>query len=196
MFYLNCPDWDKGLGKYLATFKWGNPTAVDLTTALSSTCPDYDTKMLPWLLQPGFPIVTLSVNSTDPLRNTVSASQKPVSHKLDQTLLWFVPLNCRAQLMSADGIPVGAALTFSLAFAGKTSSSYTLPKLQQDGQMWAVEGNYDYSGFFLTNYAQEAQWQLQLNKLKDPNFPAVDARQLSNQVYFLAQAQPSPNVDG
>jgi len=192
MFYLWRPAcFNTALGYHLNRLKWTNPSEFDLMDSLSSQCePAFGDNMLPWLNQAGFPIVSLKFN---PSNSTVTASQQPVASILPASQSWFVPLQVRAVLVDPNtAIPItpGKTIIFDLSLSVDQSPSYTLPT-PPPSQAWAIQGNFNFTGFYLVNYQDFQQWSFLLAKLADPSLPAVERQQISQQIYFLSQARPS-----
>ncbi len=81
----------KGLKAYFATHKYGNATGADLWAALGDASGlDVGAIMNSWLEQPGYPVVTATVNDG---QLTLSQDQFFVGDGKEAGHLWQIPLN-------------------------------------------------------------------------------------------------------
>ena len=71
--YLGQSKWNEALAYHLQTYKWTNPNVYDLAKSFNTIVRDgfsFESTLLPWLLQPNFPVVTLSVDNNNKLTIT------------------------------------------------------------------------------------------------------------------------------
>jgi len=171
--HIGIETWNKAISLELLNHLWSNPNVYDLMNSFAAAGANIADQFLSWLLQPGFPIVTLHIDSN----NLVTATQRPISSKLSPSQLWWIPLYVRATNPSDPTKTVDFFMEFDTKAA-----SYPLPP----GNSWNLYGNFNYTAFLVVDYDQSAQFDAVVNQLSDPNFPAVDKQLLEDALFYLA----------
>jgi len=184
------PLWYAALAAHIQAHKWSNPSLDDLLGSFRGALPmsltiPFEKRARGWLLQPGMPLVTISLASAGSSVE-LRAEQRPSAPSLDQSLRWWVPLELRftpddaAQPAWATRLDLEdeAALPLPPAAAAAAASS-TL----------GVEANYNFSAFVLVNYSDPAQWKRITTKMATPGFPPVTRQQLQKQLTYLSSLE-------
>ena len=132
--------------------------------------------MLPWLLQSGFPVIRLSVNST----NALTLTQTPISKYLPNTNpLWWIYLPLRGSSNSGQ--------TFEISAEFQTPS-WTISLPQGN---WLIEANYNFTGYFGIAYGD--QWPAITAHVMSPEFhPTVDRQLLVQSLFYLTRLSHEP----
>ena len=151
--YLGAPVFQRGVSRYIKRHKEGNTVAADLWTALSEAAKQDVAKVVrPFLEQPGFPLLRISIarpkQKSQPVRvrleqerflATGPAGTNKAAGKNKGTPRWPVPWVGR---VGRSGTSKGAALARHLLT--KQTATIDLPK----GDVRYLYGNADEGGFF------------------------------------------------
>ena len=154
--------------------------------------------MSSWLLQPGMPLVTLSIENS-----TLKVSQRPSSRRIAPEQLWWVPLHVKVTpvlpsthaALSSAPTPIGVAArsgqpsTLFLELSpSERSAAVELPPNVANGDCF-IQGNFNFSAFVLVNYSDPTQWLHLVSHMTQPGFPAIDRQQLEKQLGYLAELE-------
>lgn len=180
--YLGQADWFKGLSHHLREHKYENPRLPDLLSSFAATLPakyrDFEGIARQWLLQPGMPLVTLTVDGT---KKQLGIQQRPSGPKLNQSQVWWVPLE--VQFTPQAG---GAPSVLSHNLQGR-HEFVDLPAGVETSTF--LYGNYNYTAFILVNYSDPAQWEHLTAEMSKPSFSAIDRQQLQKQLFYLSSLE-------
>jgi len=171
--YLGDSQWTKALSYHLNKHMWTNPSEDDLMASFEAVGIYITPEFKSWLNQPGFPQVTLHIDSN----NLVTASQRPLATTLPQNQIWWIPLYVHATNANDPTQTKDFLMDF---FA--PNATYQLPT----GITWNLYGNFNYTGFFCVDYDQPALFNAVVGQLSDPIFPAVDKTLLQEALFYLS----------
>jgi len=177
--YLGNTKWNQVMSYHLQKHKWTNPNVYDLAQSFNTVLGanfSYENTLLPWILQPNFPVVTLSVDSN----NKLTASQKPMSKYASpgKQLLWWIPLRIRGE--------AGVRSVETEIFLTKQSQSFALPPLPNGEKKWFIQANYNFTSFVVVNYAEKDEWNRIFERMTSPQIFSVDRQEQVLAVFYLA----------
>lgn len=201
--HLGQDNWFDALSYHLRRHSYGNPRLPDLLESFAATLPapkfsEFGKKVQQWLLQPGMPLITLSVDNE---RHTLDVWQRPSAPSINQSQLWWVPLHVRftprsgnccgtasaagaGAIAAVDGAPAADVLYVDML---ERHESVALPAGVAPTDY--MQGNYNFSAFVLVNYTDPAQWEHLTAEMARPDFPAIDRQQLQKQLFYLASLE-------
>lgn len=166
--WLGDADFAKGLSQYFEKHKYNNTIGQDLWNALGQASGrDVASFMDSWLEQPGYPVVTLSVEN-----DTLKISQKQffIGEYEDKKRLWQVPLNS-----NWTGLPD------TLTSETLEIPNYSALAAKNEG---ALRLNTDNTAHYITNYEGEL-YQAILDELV--NLDKISKLQVVTERRLLAQ---------
>ncbi|KAK5873553.1 hypothetical protein PBY51_018587 [Eleginops maclovinus] len=175
----------KGLQTYLEEFKYQNAVYTDLWRHLQMAV-DNSSIVLPasvevimnrWILQMGFPVVTISTQTGKiTQKHFLLDPESVVDRPSEFNYEWFVPVTW---------IKTGAAeQSYWLLNKEATNANLTT-----SGDEWLV-ANIDMKGFYRVNYDSQ-NWERLLAKLssKHQDIPVINRAQIIDDAFNLARAQ-------
>eukprot|EP00854_Cymbomonas_tetramitiformis_P004087 gene4087-5063_t len=191
--------WDEALGAHLNAHQWQNPTVEDLMRSLAPAfasvgSPPAMESMLPWLRQPGYPVITLSLESTA-TATLLHASQLPISRYLpsaSEPSIWWIPLR----------VSVAGSKSFVFEFNSSRavmdiSNKFSAPPDSHTGEHKAaaslIVGDPAFWGMFIVRYKQSAQWESRITGVASSLETKPDyARALCKQIFLLVTMSHEP----
>ena len=193
--YLTQPQWFDALSFHLRRKQFTNPGLPDLIESMELTLPASHenfaaTKMAPWLLQPGMPLVTVAIEKSSDGASAgadIVVSQRPSAMSIDQRQLWWVPLSVycfpgpRTTSNVVDFQLEARAGRFA-APAGCTAESLLF-------------ANWNFTAFVITNYTDPRMYQRLVSEMAGKDFPSIQRQQIQKQLTYLAELEkkgPSP----
>ena len=164
--YVGEPNFQKGLKKYLSTFKYQNAKGQDLWDAIGKASKMPVSSMVnTWLKQPGFPLVEINQDGS-----TLKLKQKRYLLEPDKKFnkgLWSIPLS------------LGLDTEISKKLLNKKSMSIKLPK-----NTLGFVANYGRKGFYRVKYDEGILLDLKMF-VDEKRIPAIDRWAIQNDLFSL-----------
>ncbi|XP_074851396.1 leucyl-cystinyl aminopeptidase isoform X2 [Carettochelys insculpta] len=178
--YMKEDSFQAGIEHYLHSHSYGCTRSDDLWDSMNKiTNGTLDVKkmMITWILQKGFPLVTIQRNGKTLLvhQERFLRSVEPENWTSDASYLWHIPLSYTTSSCSSVLCPYAYLLD---------QKSATI-ELQEEVN-W-VKFNVDMDGYYIVHYAEE-DWEALTMQLKsDPSaLSAKDRAHLINNIFTLA----------
>ena len=180
--YLGLENWFNALKYHIHAHSFGSPQLPDLLSSFEAVGFNVRSKFNSWLLQPGMPMVTLSIEkSTDSETVVIRAKQQPSSPFINSTQLWWIPLSVTLTpkcLPFCDQKPFEIFFDFNQAVA-----EYFVPL----GDYY-IQGNANFTSYILMNYSDPSQ----LDRLieiysSDSDFSAMNRILFEKQLLYLGE---------
>jgi len=169
--FVGNADFQSGLKAYFKEFAYNNTEADDLWNAIAkSSGKDIQKLMNTWISQPGYPVLSASMDGSD---ITLSQRQFFVGPHAKSNRLWPIPLNSPCsempELMNEKQISVMRHHTTPLRF------------------------NVGDSAHFITHYDDQLMQRL-LDEVESGNLPVLDRVQLLDETILLARGGVLPSA--
>nr|XP_055031932.1 aminopeptidase N [Misgurnus anguillicaudatus] len=183
--FLTEPVFAKGLSNYLKQFAFGSSVHSDLWDHLQKAVDQTPGLKLPrnvhdimnrWILQMGFPVVTIDTRTGNiSQKHFLLESQAVVDRKSEFNYEWFVPIKWMKQGQVQDQV-----------WLLQKSAIHKPMKVSQNE--WVL-ANLHVSGYFRVNYDPE-NWERLLSQLESNHqaIPVVNRAQLLDDAFNLARA--------
>jgi hypothetical protein len=226
--YLNSNGTDNyfpSLADHLQRHQYSNPMLPDLLDSFQRNLPgggggslssDVPKHMAGWLLQPGMPLITITLNqqqeaasATAATASSVTITQRPSAHTIkNQSQVWWLPLHLKlscgdaTSTMFVETTEASSHFEVTLPSASPTPSTSSTRATDTSTAAAAaastcfVQGNYNSTGFFLVNYTDPANWLYLTQQMAEPDYPAIERQQLQKQLSYLAQLENSTGGTG
>ena len=187
--YLTQRQWFDALSFHLRRKQYTNPGLSDLVESMELALPlSHEsfaaTKMAPWLLQPGMPLVTVAIEKSGDGASAgavLVVSQRPSAKSIDQRQLWWVPLSvyCFPGPRTASNVvdfQLEARAARFAAPAGCTAESLLF-------------ANWNFTAFTITNYTAPKMYRHLVSEMADKAFPSIQRQQIQKQLTYLAELE-------
>ncbi|XP_052008838.1 aminopeptidase N-like [Xyrauchen texanus] len=172
--YIGEDDFMKGIKRYLKKFQYMNTKYTDLWECFEEeTKKDVDEFMRTWILEKGYPVITIITETGD-----ISQEQFLLKQTNGHGITWQVPIRSvkSNDLVNVDG------------YIMKENGPVRKPEYVIDDETWLL-ANINCTGFFRVNY-DETNWYKLLSQLERNHhvIPVINRGQLIDDAFNLARA--------
>eukprot|EP01125_Pyxidicula_operculata_P002081 TRINITY_DN12031_c0_g1_i1.p1 TRINITY_DN12031_c0_g1~~TRINITY_DN12031_c0_g1_i1.p1 ORF type:complete len:913 (+),score=178.72 TRINITY_DN12031_c0_g1_i1:242-2740(+) len=146
--------WDESMSHHLSTWKYKSVTEQDLINSFLDEGVDISSKLTSWINQPGFPVVDLTLSTTNGV--LLLGSQSPNSRFLAQDSTWYIQL-CVDVYGKDVGTPKITYCDDNLPDGNKWDKTINL-NLNNNNDILFMIPNPKLYGFFTYSFTSSSEW--------------------------------------